>query len=503
MALRLTLENAAGQPAQETAGVDFGDRSSLIIGRAESADWHLPDPRRLLSGSHCEIRRTEAGYELIDLSTNGTFISGSKTRLPGPHLLINGDRLVLGDYLIRVDLSQDGSSAAVAPADTAADDAARRPMLHLAIKNERRNVSNQPLTASLGCEGRLKIGRDSGADWTLPDPTGGISREHCEIRFEDGAFVLHDTSANGTFVNNSGDRAEPAYRLKDGDELVIGAYQIGVKLLGMAVVVPPTPAEPPAPVAAGVRRGGDPAAMLAAVPTPASAPSGKRKAAKDSDGHTRIAPVAKAAPAAAPVAPAVVADVPKPLADGDALLAAMARGLGLNPADFERADPLTLVERMGQLLHLLTDDVRHLLAEREAALGLAQQSRPGTSACNPLTFMPTTEEALRVMFGPPRQPYLDGTQAFAVSLADLRRHSHETLGAIRGAVAVLSQDLSPDAIEQASGGDKGIGQLLTSRKARLWDAYVERWHRRPLLQPDKAVASFIQTFASQYPDAKS
>ena len=55
----------------------------------------------------------------------------------------------------------------------------------------------------------LDLGRDSHLDWTLPDPSRSISGKHCEIRYRDGGYWLHDVSTNGTFVNGA---ALPARR---------------------------------------------------------------------------------------------------------------------------------------------------------------------------------------------------------------------------------------------------------------------------------------------------
>ena len=41
---------------------------------------------------------------------------------------------------------------------------------------------------------------------------------------------------------------------------------------------------------------------------------------------------------------------------------------------------------------------------------------------NPLKFAPSTEDAMRIMFGPPTQSYLDATRAIEQSFADLKEH---------------------------------------------------------------------------------
>ena len=123
------------------------------------------------------------------------------------------------------------------------------------------------------------------------------------------------------------------------------------------------------------------------------------------------------------------------------------------------------------------------------------QKMPQTSAGkNPAA---ASEEALRVLFGPPRRAYLDSHQSFQSSLAELGQHLRQTDAAIRAASQVLASELAPEAIDKAAAAENRIGQLLSSRKARLWDLYVERWNSRPPVQPHRALASFIETFTGE------
>jgi type VI secretion system protein ImpI len=545
MKLRLTLADASDLPASVTTRIDFGDRQSIRLGRLEGLEWTLPDPRRVLSGCHCEIRRLQETYLLYDLSTNGTFLEGSTTRLTSPHTLQDGERLVIGDYLIRVELTADSEQTD--------DDRTRivagtlpEPLLELTVRNKPTLAEQPALTTRLGRQGELRIGRDDSADWTLPDRTGGLSRQHCTIRFTDGAFVLQDTSSNGTFVNGNVERISDHHRLRDGDLLSIGSYLIAAQVSGLAEVATPAPtsqesdkaeypsAQPvaPAPVlqaparpTGGTRRGGDPAAMLADLPPAIPAPAGRDEEATPAkvplveDGVTRLArvlktppmppenkklaeaagtPAAPAAPAAAPVKKGDAGVTPEPPLQtpvDDRVLAGIARGLGLSPEDLDEADAAVLGERMGELILLLTEEVRQLLALRDAALAQPAGARPGASASNPLAIMPTSEEALRVLFGPPRRAYLDSRQSFQTALSDLRQHFRQTDAAVRAATLTLANELAPEAIDKAASAESFIGQLLSSRKARLWDIYVERWAGRTPLQPGHPVSSFIHTFA--------
>ena len=52
------------------------DRKGLQIGRAADVDWQLPDPAKLISSIHAEIRFRDGVYTLRDKSRNGTFLNG-------------------------------------------------------------------------------------------------------------------------------------------------------------------------------------------------------------------------------------------------------------------------------------------------------------------------------------------------------------------------------------------------------------------------------------------
>ncbi len=82
------------------------------IGRDPGNQWPIPDRTLAISARHCEVVATLSGPALRDLSTNGTFVNGSTTRLNGDHPLHAGDRIELGPYTILVQ----GPPAPVEPA---------------------------------------------------------------------------------------------------------------------------------------------------------------------------------------------------------------------------------------------------------------------------------------------------------------------------------------------------------------------------------------------------
>ena len=93
-------------------------------------------------------------------------------------------------------------------------------MLALRIENETTLPDGGPLSITVEGTRGIDIGRDQYLDWTLPDPSRFISGKHCEIRWHDGAYWLHDVSTNGTFLHGADGRLKAPHKLRDGDRFL-------------------------------------------------------------------------------------------------------------------------------------------------------------------------------------------------------------------------------------------------------------------------------------------
>src|SRR3954452_11475288 len=83
------------------------------------------------------------------------------------------------------------------------------------------------------------LGRDSGADVVLTDPSVQVSRRHARIVIRGTEAVIEDLmSTNGTIVN--GERLDGPYALRAGDKVELGGCTLEVG-----------PAPPPAPTRSG------------------------------------------------------------------------------------------------------------------------------------------------------------------------------------------------------------------------------------------------------------
>jgi type VI secretion system FHA domain protein len=84
--------------------------------------------------------------------------------------------------------------------------------------------------------GEFSIGRGPDNDWVLPDPAKHLSKRHCVVAFRQGTWQVAGTSTNGTFVNRDEAPLESRtpHTLADGDRLILGDYEIEVRLVDEA-----------------------------------------------------------------------------------------------------------------------------------------------------------------------------------------------------------------------------------------------------------------------------
>ena len=421
-------------------------------------------------------------------------------------------------------------------------------MLTLKIENIDRLPDGGPIIYRADRRG-FDFGRAQYLDWTLPDPSLFISSKHCEVRFHDGGYWLHDVSSNGTFVNKSDRRVQSPYLLADGDELQVGEYIISVSISGLAKPEPRRAApafepgiaehdvwaasQPPlppltrqdlAPPAAKPARAADFLNSVADVPPPRhedwAVPAPPRPQGPLPDwstpseisrnqsfaAHTRdvsfspVEPVAVKEPPPPPSPPAAqtATNQVNGKADRD-FLQQFAAGANIPESMLAGRSSGELAHELGQIMRIVCANLMQLLNARAAAKTLARTGdrtliQPRDN--NPLKFMPTPEEALRVILGPHSGSYLDGRRTFEQSFADLQAHELATFAAMQQALIKLLEDLSPEAIEKTGGA--GRMALLGTNKSKLWDKFVEHWKARTANHENGMLDAFLDIFAEFY-----
>ncbi len=396
--------------------------------------------------------------------------------------------------------------------------------LRLSIENMDRLPDGGPLRVEVKGRG-LDIGRDAHLDWTLPDPSRYVSSKHCEIRFRDGGYWLHDVSTNGTFVNGAQFRLDAPHLLRNGDRLNIGPYIIAVAVEGQAAPYASAPpaahadvwgavgeaAAPDDRAAYRVQKPAHPAADFldfASSVAPA-APMGDAFAmpAAADDSWLRAPPAAPPAPAPPPAAPSPrrpaspPAAVAAPFAPAAEVIARIAAAAGIPERAIAGRDPNVLADEIGLALRLTAENLAQLLSSRaESKTLMRSSSRTMIRALenNPLKFTGSADEALAIMFGPPTRNYLDARATIESSFTDLKTHQILTFGAMQGALDALFEDLAPEKIDRSVEPDRGLGAIVGSRKAKLWDIYVERWRAKTKRADGRLLEAFMALFAEAY-----
>jgi type VI secretion system protein ImpI len=178
-----------------------------------------------------------------------------------------------------------------------------------------------------------------------------------------------------------------------------------------------------------------------------------------------------------------------------------ARGAGLPDDALAARNPAELAEQLGELMRLVTENMKQLLEARQMAKRLARSSNQTMVQAlnnNPLKFAPSADDALRTMFGPRTRSYLDARRALAQGFDDLKSHQVRTFSAMQHAMRLMLGEFDPDVIENTATGDRGLAAMVGSRKARLWDVYVARWQARTQSHADGMLNAFMDYFAECY-----
>jgi len=437
MTLRLAIENMDRLPDGGPVQFEVTGRG-FDIGRDAHLDWTLPDPERHVSSKHCEVRFRDGGYWLTDVSTNGTFVNGASQRLNAPYRLRDGDRLTIGRYIIGVSVRE--RSIAAAPSMPAAP----------------------PPPFAPAAPAGMDVWGSAGE--AAPPEDRAAFRPRAE------------TKSGPDFLDFAAPLA-PAAPLSP-------AFEAPAPTSDAWLNVRPARPEPPAPPPPAPRRPAPPPVQSQPSPAPPAAQPPPPKAEVKSDVFD------------------VAATAPPPLAEGEAdVLARILAAAGVPSGATAGKDPFVVADEIGAILRLTAQNLAQMLASRAETKSLIRSSsRTMIRALenNPLKFMATPEEALGVMLGGANRNYLDARRTIETSFEDLKKHQVLTYGAMQAALEALFDDFAPERIDKSVEPERGLGALMASRKAKLWDVYVERWRAKTKRSDGRLSEAFMDLFAQAY-----
>ncbi|WEX10880.1 type VI secretion system-associated FHA domain protein TagH [Chelativorans sp. AA-79] len=386
MTITLTIDNLDALPDGGPIRYQAHEHG-FEIGREHHLDWTLPDPQRYISGRHCEFRYENGAYWLYDISRNGTYLNGSSSRVKSPYRLCHGDRLMIGHYIVRVELNE-GEGEQPEPAavpETPASFASTGDDVWdiggaVPPPADRRDFMTDPArrrTADL-------------PDQFLDLPNVREFAPQPERHNGEPPFASPSPGSVGT-----------------GSESPFGPGLAREGFVGARAV-------PAAPFPAGVQ-------PTPVTPTPSGAPP-------------RHPPPSGATPNALLEAVARGAGVPP-----DVFAGRDPQEVAQEIGEVLRAS----IENLTQLLKAR--------AAAKSMTRSSSRTMIGAADNNPLKFVPAAAEAMEIMFRRNRSGYMGARETVEDSFADLKRHELATYSAMQKALARLLEEFSPDAIESKAG----------------------------------------------------
>ena len=509
MGLTLSVLRCPDAVPPETRQFNGGEFS---IGRGVDNDWTMPDPDRTLSRKHCVLAFRSGGWQLADVSANGTFLNREAEAVGQGAVrdLRDGDRVRLGAYEIEVRINEDAAwqGGGGRAADPFGDDpfAAARPPPGPSPGFER-----DPLLGSGGGFGTPSMTLPD--DFGAPPPSGAA--------FDDAGF-------RGATQSDHAPALGQAFRVPaPPDKIDFDDWDLDLSKPAGGGVPPARPSAAPAPVAVVAKSLDDwdidlsPTAQAIAAPAepPPSMASPKAPvpvlaahedpfAEPERDGVSpepvlpplpvlARSPAAAAEPAfAAPAAAAVPAPA---MAVGDDLLAAFLRGAGME--DARPADAVVAMERLGAAFRAVVGGLRQTLIARAAIKGefRIEQTMIRARGNNPLKFSAGDDDALAALLGAGRRTEMTPAAAVAEALDDIRLHELASMAAMQTAVRAMVERFDPAPLRAE--GDKSGGLLGAQKRARAFELFEKLHTDTTAALADDFDSVFGKTFARAYEQA--
>jgi type VI secretion system FHA domain protein len=409
--------------------------------------------------------------------------------------------------------------------------------LRLRVVSDHRRQLAERHTIVFGTSGG-SIGRSSENDWVLPDPVRYVSAHHARVQYRDGHFYLEDLSTNGVFVN---DRPEAlsklgssGYRLKNGDVLRVGDYQIVVALeneptaeipeIDSAAVPTSIHALHPLGRAAQTDIGAmldleellvsdsGPAAdsgsfqpvnaygqalapvpratNLATKPAPVSEPSDESLA-------RRIARLAKAAgrDSRGTASPA--------LYDVQSGLHAFCRGAGIDPEKLPAEAQTRLLHLTGQLVREALVGLKDLERSRSEIRDRFRIEMPAPEPDDPRPSLgrSTVDELLIQVLVQHESRSIDAVQWLREAVGEIKAHEQAAAQAMRAAFVEFLDRLDPAELEARFERAARRGKTRSADKAQYWELFTTFYRNLIEMPADHLPHTFVEAFAAAYREA--
>ena len=362
--------------------------------------------------------------------------------------------------------------------------------LRLKIVSDNAAMAGEHARWTFGVNGG-RIGRHTTNDWVLRDPERYVSGRHAEIEHRGGAWLLRDTSTNGTFVNASDEALGPdrPHELSNGDRFRIGEYEIEVEITGGNDF----PAQESAPVSQSD--------LDSSFEVKNFISTGRREREAQA---ARIRPEAPPRPVAVPQVPPPTPPQPHvPRGRDDQELwpgvAALCRGAGIDPLALPAEVRGTALQQAGQLLRetfVGFSELARTRADFASEFGISSGARR-RDATSSFTQLAAVEQVLEMVLAGRGPGDLRAIDEIRGQFLRVRNHEIAIAAALREALVAVFEKLNPEILEEQL-GRRAQGVVGADLQARLWNRYQELF--RATVQSGEAglPAVFLVAFARAY-----
>lgn len=544
MALTLSVLRCPDAVPPETRTVTGGEFS---IGRGPDNQWTLADPDKFLSKRHCVLAFRSGGWQLADVSTNGTFLNRDSDPVGAtPRDLRDGDRLRLGNYEIEIRIAEDAGawrgatgaasggaigggghggsmSGSGAFGDPFGDDPFAPPAPAPAPFGEpvgRQGFGDPPPMAlpadfdPLGADFGSEFGaptqpdHDSALEQAFRTPTP-MPGPGLPADLDDWDLDLTPASAPPAappkaIPPQAAPPAPPPSAAAPAQVAPPPPPAAAPPALDVPDFEPPPfaasppPSAQPSPVAGGEDAQADPFAE-ADVPSTPFAPAAPVSAVSPPVATPPVVPTPVAPSAAAPPPAMPVQGRAQPQPAGGDLMAAFLRGAGMEES--RPADALGTMERLGAAFRAVVSGVRQTLIARATVKGefRIEQTQIRARGNNPLKFSIGDDDALASLLGVGRRADMTPEAAIADALTDIRLHELATMAAMQSAVRALMERLDPAPLRAE--GERAGGMLPAQKRARAFESFEKLHGEISRALADDFDSVFGKAFARAYEQA--
>lgn len=362
-------------------------------------------------------------------------------------------------------------------------------MIKISVISYNNAAPELPMSAIFGREPKT-LGRSDENYFVLADPRNLVSRTQAEIKSDGIRQTITNLSrANPILLNGHEIDVECEVDLQIGDEIQIGLYLLRAEAqlnlmkdnpeMSSTNPVRRVTASKPLLSVSETRL-----AALAQLNLELAATANAALPTSAAAAATMARPVnlaASASPAAAPLAQADDSPVAaEPGAAGEALMQAFMKGAGLPAGTLPPGLTPEFMETVGKLLAISVQGAIDLnaaraLVKREAH---ADVTKVVVRNNNPLKFFPDSQTVLSQMLRKKMPGFMGAAEAMQDAYEDLHGHQVAVVSGMRATMNETMQRFNPEVMERHSQKGGMLDSLLPStRKAKLWDAYVARYQR--------------------------